>query len=340
MQHLTSLSAWPALWRSIPCPRHELRLNFVLPAGQSFRWRESSPGFWTGVLHGRVWTLTQEDEHIWYTVYPNIEEEGNKPETGTPKRAAKRKLKTTPQHTIPPEDIKTEDTSSVEYGPIITDSSKVYEKDGETLRDYFQLRVSLNELYRQWGDSDKNFQKVAKDFPGIRILRQDPIECLFSFICTSNNHISRITGMIERLCGALGRQLCRLDSVDYYSFPDLQALAADDTEAKLRNLGFGYRAKFVSESARTILHKHGPDWLESLRRAPYEEARSALCALPGVGAKETSFGSCGVPTLDGLKECCSALTSRDSRVRTTPPNPGQKQQKNERTKAPDLVKCL
>ncbi|CAJ0942441.1 unnamed protein product [Ranitomeya imitator] len=29
----------------------------------------------------------------------------------------------------------------------------------------------------------------------------------------------------------------------------------------------------------------GPDWLDTLRLAPYEEAKSALCALPGVGAK-------------------------------------------------------
>eukprot|EP00967_Tisochrysis_lutea_P069009 scaffold90584_cov18-Tisochrysis_lutea.AAC.1 len=39
------------------------------------------------------------------------------------------------------------------------------------------------------------------------MLRQDPVECLFQFICSSNNHISRIGGMVERLCAAYGTPL-------------------------------------------------------------------------------------------------------------------------------------
>lgn len=57
------------------------------------------------------------------------------------------------------------------------------------------------------------------------MLRQDPTECLFSFICTSNNHISRIQGMVERLCQALGAPLCQLDQTAYHNFPSLSVLA-------------------------------------------------------------------------------------------------------------------
>ena len=77
----------------------------------------------------------------------------------------------------------------------------------EILRDYFQLNVSLVKLYQQWGKVDENFKEVASEFPGIRILRQDPTETLFSFICSSNNHISRISGMIERMCETFGNPL-------------------------------------------------------------------------------------------------------------------------------------
>lgn len=41
------------------------------------------------------------------------------------------------------------------------------------------------------------------------MLRQPPLECLFQFICSSNNHISRIHGMVERLCSAYGTPLER-----------------------------------------------------------------------------------------------------------------------------------
>uniref|UniRef100_A0A8C3K6J3 N-glycosylase/DNA lyase n=1 Tax=Calidris pygmaea TaxID=425635 RepID=A0A8C3K6J3_9CHAR len=56
-------------------------------------------------------------------------------------------------------------------------------------------------------------------------------------------------------------------------------------EARLRELGFGYRAKFVSGSARAIAEGLGAEGLRGLRTVPYAEARRVLCALPGVGTK-------------------------------------------------------
>ncbi|NXH41965.1 OGG1 lyase, partial [Dicaeum eximium] len=275
-------SACPSLWRCLPCPPAELRLDLVLSSGQSFRWWESSPGSWTGVLGSRVWTLRQDGDRLWYTVYGEEDEHKEEEEErdGCPAKAAK---------------LDAAETERI-------------------LRDYFQLDVGLSALYRAWGAADPLFRKVAKDFPGVRVLRQDPIECLFSFICTSNNHISRITAMIERLCQAFGRRLCCLDSRPFYAFPSLSALtgpapprccpchgamaspapthvpllcppAGADAEARLRALGFGYRAKFVSGSARAIAEGLGTEGLYQLRTAPYAEARSVLCALPGVGAK-------------------------------------------------------
>lgn len=179
-----SPAAGSSLWRCLPCPPAELRLDLVLSSGQTFRWWESSPGAWTGVLGGRVWTLRQDRDRLWYTVYG---EEGD----GRPAEAAK------------PDGAETD----------------------QILRDYFQLDVELPALYRAWGAADPLFRKVANDFPGVRVLRQDPVECLFSFICTSNNHISRITAMIERLCRAFGRRLCRLDAQPFHAFPSLSALA-------------------------------------------------------------------------------------------------------------------
>lgn len=156
----------------------------------------------------------------------------------------------------------------------------------EVVRQYFQLDVSLARLYRHWSSVDPHFQKVAQKFQGVRLLRLDPVECLFSFICSSNNNITRITGMVERLCQAFGPQLLQLDGVPYHGFPSLQALAGPEVEAQLRKMGLGYRARYVSASARAILEEQGGlPWLQQLREAPYEEAHKALCTLPGVGTK-------------------------------------------------------
>ncbi|XP_009198520.1 N-glycosylase/DNA lyase isoform X5 [Papio anubis] len=178
MGHRTLASA-PALWASIPCPRSELRLDLVLPSGQSFRWREQSPAHWSGVLADQVWTLTQTEEQLHCTVY-----RGDKSQPGRPT----------------PDEL-------------------------EAVRKYFQLDVTLAQLYHHWGSVDSHFQEVAQKFQGVRLLRQDPIECLFSFICSSNNNIARITGMVERLCQAFGPRLIQLDDVTYHGFPSVQALA-------------------------------------------------------------------------------------------------------------------
>ena len=64
------------------------------------------------------------------------------------------------------------------------------------LHSYLSLDVSLPELYAHWCDVDSHFKNTALRFAGVRILRQDPWECLIGFICSSNNNIARITQMV------------------------------------------------------------------------------------------------------------------------------------------------
>lgn len=48
------------------------------------------------------------------------------------------------------------------------------------LRDYLNLDVSLETLYQEWSERDAVFAELAGRFGGIRMLRQDPWECLIS----------------------------------------------------------------------------------------------------------------------------------------------------------------
>ncbi|XP_017264919.1 N-glycosylase/DNA lyase [Kryptolebias marmoratus] len=272
------LSSGAKLWRSLACAKSELRLDLTLACGQSFRWRETAEGHWTGVMGGRVWTLTQTDDTLWYYLYTNQDNQSR----GDKKLGDGVSLRDN--------NNRAERRSKGAQRMDEEEPQAVGQQDRELeaelmLRDFFQLHVKLDDLYRQWGAADPHFRKIADIFTGVRILRQDPTECLFSFICTSNNHISRIQGMVERLCQALGAPLCQLDQTTYYDFPTLSALADSSVEACLRDLGFGYRARFLQQSAKQILDTHGLQWLEGLRRVSYLEARDALRTLPGVGTK-------------------------------------------------------
>lgn len=134
------------------------------------------------------------------------------------------------------------------------------------------------------------------------MLRQDAWEALIGFICSSNNNIARISQMAAKLCLHYGPYLGTIDGVPYHDFPSPAALATDSVEAHLRELGFGYRAKYIARTARMIVHeKGGLAWLENHRnpnaglhgttavkpegRAGYVAAREALLKCSGVGPK-------------------------------------------------------
>lgn len=169
----------------------------------------------------------------------------------------------------------------------------------QLLEDYFRVDYKLEDLYKTWSMNDEHFALCSKGYKGFRILRQDPLENVFSFICATNNNIKRISQMVENLCKHFGDILENRDedkqSVydSYQSFPSVERLAQDDVFDCLRyQLGFGYRAKYISETAKKLLKmsteagfKSPREYLLSLRSLDYKETRKQLMQLSGIGRK-------------------------------------------------------
>jgi hypothetical protein len=118
----------------------------------------------------------------------------------------------------------------------------------------------------------------------MRILRQDPWECLISFICSSNNNIARIGQMLAKLRARYGAPIAALDGETFYAFPSPQALAAA-SEEELRALGMGYRARYLRQTAAAVVERGGAPFLRGLRGKPTAEVQAALMAFAGVGPK-------------------------------------------------------
>ena len=158
---------------------------------------------------------------------------------------------------------------------------------GLRLHRYFQLDHALAPRIARWGEADARCAAVACCIPGMRVMQQEPLECLISFICSSNNNISRITQMLRKLRAKYGRPLALAPPYDahtLHTFPTAAELSRA-TEAELRDLGFGYRARFVVESTATVASNGGEAWLHALRAKPRDEVQSALMTLCGVGRK-------------------------------------------------------
>lgn len=111
------------------------------------------------------------------------------------------------------------------------------------LLDFLNVGVCLSDLWQEFSGSDSRFAQLAPYLGGARVLRQDPLECLLQFICSSNNNIKRITQMVDSISG-LGVYLGTVEGFRFYEFPTLDRLS-DVSEEELRVAGFGYRFVFV-----------------------------------------------------------------------------------------------
>lgn len=161
-----------------------------------------------------------------------------------------------------------------------TDDKLEFENvDAAFVKNYFGLDEDLPKILLEIG-KDEHVKTAAETFKGLRIVRQDPWECLISYICATYKSIPAIKQMVSKLSNQFGEKMI-FEGRDFYAFPTPATLANASIE-KLKDCGLGYRARYVLETARKINDDAN---LEKLKRASYEEARCQLLELPGVGLK-------------------------------------------------------
>lgn len=161
------------------------------------------------------------------------------------------------------------------------------------LRYYLALDVDLRQLWQRWTvDNPMREHPLVRYFAlnvnrepsiNIRVLRQEVHETLLAFICSQNNNVQRITGLIEKMAINCGTHICDYNlvtgdvrgfgSVDHgakkkqrhkrqlnqeegewislHSLPTMEELGRKK-EDDLRALGFGYRSKYIIDCASMI----------------------------------------------------------------------------------------
>lgn len=150
--------------------------------------------------------------------------------------------------------------------------------------DYFYNYFDLERNYEEVYERAKTFgipllDKSAEYGKGIRILKQNKQETIFSFIISQNNNIPRIKGIIEKICLNLGEKNF-FDGREYYSFPDACVLARKEAPF-FKSLGAGYRDAFICDTARRIVK----DGLTHLENCDAQTLKSRLLEYKGIGNK-------------------------------------------------------
>ncbi|KAL2339750.1 hypothetical protein Fmac_007690 [Flemingia macrophylla] len=221
-------------WAPLNLPREELSLPLTFPTGQTFRWKNTAPSQYTGVVASHLVSLKH---------------------------------------------LQNGDVSYRLHSHSHSDTAKA------ALLDFLNATVSLADLWKAFSASDDRFAELARHLRGARVLRQDPLECLIQFLCSSNNNIGRITKMVNYV-SSLGTHVGDVGGFQFHAFPTLEQLSSL-SEQQLRDAGFGYRAKYVIGTVNALQSKPGggEEWLRSLRKLDLPDVISALSTLPGVGPK-------------------------------------------------------
>ena len=146
--------------------------------------------------------------------------------------------------------------------------------------DFFRKNDNMQEIIKSIS-KDKTVKKAVKEYEGLRLFRQDPFQCLISFIISSNSNIQKIKNSLEKITKKFGKKV-KIQNKEFFLFPEPKKLAKATID-EIKSCGVGYRAPFIKEAAKMVILKKID--FEYLKKCDYHEAKKNICLVPGIGNK-------------------------------------------------------
>ncbi|MES1918857.1 8-oxoguanine glycosylase ogg1 [Bonamia ostreae] len=130
---------------------------------------------------------------------------------------------------------------------------QIGEKKRKEIQDYFNIDFSVSREYETKWKNSLNFNKLYEKFEGLRIINQDIVDCLFSFVCSTNNNIPRIQRMVNDLKQYYGEPIfLEGTKLCLKKFPTVYRMAHLDETDQVR-LNLGYRFKYLKAIASFLI---------------------------------------------------------------------------------------
>lgn len=147
----------------------------------------------------------------------------------------------------------------------------------ELVNRYFRLDFNYQQFTKLF-TGDEYIQKAIEKYRGLRLMKQDLIETIISYIIATNKNIPAIKKSIEKLSYSLGNKII-INNKEYYTFPTIDKIADAGCDL-LKNCAFGYRVPYINQTANYLRNVGICEWGKD-----ENIDRNNLLKLKGVGNK-------------------------------------------------------
>lgn len=146
---------------------------------------------------------------------------------------------------------------------------------------YFDLNRNYSEIRKTINKNDQYLLLASSFSKGIRILKQDPLEVIISFIISQRRSIPSIANSIEKLCTLYGKKV-KTDFEEVFLFPSLKKLSTLQIN-DFSKIGVGYRDKYLVDAIHKIYYNEIS--LNNLSVLSDNELIATLKTINGIGDK-------------------------------------------------------
>ncbi|MCL2607320.1 MAG: hypothetical protein FWD92_02020 [Methanomassiliicoccaceae archaeon] len=147
--------------------------------------------------------------------------------------------------------------------------------DKNMILEYLRHKDDIDLIYAEIS-SDPFVRMLANNCQGMRILKQDPWECIATYLLATNANVKRIGAMVDSVCRTFGNDLG-----GRHSFPLPEEIA--ENPHLISGCRLGYREKRFIELADKV--SNGIIVPGDFAKMDYKECFAALGRINGIGNK-------------------------------------------------------
>ena len=162
--------------------------------------------------------------------------------------------------------------------------SNNYDNLEQVIRNYLDLDRDYLIIINTLKNSDKTLSKCLDSSMGLKMIKQDPLECIISYIISQNNSVRNIQNSLNLISEKYGEEVL-FNNKKYYLFPTLDKLLTI-TKEEFRKCKVGFRDAYLVDTIKRI----GKSILDINKIYSMDsiDALNYLMSFKGIGMKVAS----------------------------------------------------